>query len=332
MRLLDALRLLARRAALRISRRDARGLRDAAGRARRTWPGKAPPRAIPTASRTRSAQTLEHELALIARARLRALFPHRARHRPLSPAAQDILCQGRGSAANSVGLLLPRHHRGRSRARSTCCSSASSRAERDEPPDIDVDFEHERREEVIQYIYEKYGRERAGIAATVITYRGRSADPRGRQGDRPVRRHDRRARRLDLGLVGGTGVPASRSAPASASTQSDRARSRCIALADEIIGFPRHLSQHVGGFVITREPARRGGADRERRDGRAHRHRMGQGRSRRARHPQGRRAGARHADLPAPRLRAAATSITSATPRCRLLATIPAEERRRSTT
>ena len=78
-----------------------------------------------------------------------------------APQAKDILCQGRGSAANSRGLLLPRHHRGRSRPRSTCCSSASSRAERGEPPDIDVDFEHERREEVIQYIYERYGRERA---------------------------------------------------------------------------------------------------------------------------------------------------------------------------
>ena len=73
------------------------------------------------------------------------------------------------------GLLLPRDHRGRSRATSICCSSVSSRAERNEPPDIDVDFEHERREEVIQYIYQRYGRERAGLAAAVTTYRTRSA-------------------------------------------------------------------------------------------------------------------------------------------------------------
>ena len=73
--------------------------------------------------------------------------------------------------------------------------------ERNEPPDIDVDFEHERREEVIQHIYKKYGRERAGLAATVICYRGRSADARSRKGFRPVRGHDRRACQHALGLV-----------------------------------------------------------------------------------------------------------------------------------
>ena len=73
------------------------------------------------------------------------------------------------------GLLCPGHHRDRSGAHASCCSSASSSRERNEPPDIDVDFEHERREEVIQYIYRKYGRERAALAATVICYRTRSA-------------------------------------------------------------------------------------------------------------------------------------------------------------
>ena len=74
-------------------------------------------------------------------------------------------------------------------------------AARGEPPDIDVDFEHERREEVIQYIYEKYGRDRAGIAATVICYRAARRDPRSRQGDGPVGRHRRRAGRHGVGLV-----------------------------------------------------------------------------------------------------------------------------------
>ena len=127
--------------------------------------------------------------------------------------SQGILCQGRGSAANSRRLLLPRHHRGRSRRAATSCSSASSRASGSEPPDIDVDFEHERREEVIQYIYEKYGRDRAGIAATVISLPRALGDPRGRQGLRPVGGRDRRARQHDLGLVGRRGVDGGRCPP-----------------------------------------------------------------------------------------------------------------------
>ena len=90
-------------------------------------------------------------------------------------ASPPILCQGRGSAANSVVCFLPGHHGGRSLRNTTSCSSGSCREERDEPPDIDVDFEHERREEVIQYMYAKYGRARAGLCATVIHYRPRSA-------------------------------------------------------------------------------------------------------------------------------------------------------------
>ena len=90
--------------------------------------------------------------------------------------AQDILCQGRGSAANSRRLLLPRRHQpvDPERGAALLFERFISR-ERNEPPDIDIDFEHERREEVIQYIYAKYGRERAALAATVIMYRPRSA-------------------------------------------------------------------------------------------------------------------------------------------------------------
>ncbi len=81
--------------------------------------------------------------------------------------------------------------------------------ERDEPPDIDVDFEHERREEVMQYVYKKYGGSHTGLTAKVISYRSKSADPRNRQGVRHFRRHDRRAQSIALGL----GERASRWAP-----------------------------------------------------------------------------------------------------------------------
>jgi error-prone DNA polymerase len=163
----------------------------------------------------------------------------------------NILCQGRGSAANSavcfclgitsvdpreIDLLFERF----------------ISADRDEPPDIDVDFEHERREEVIQYIYGKYGRHRAGIAATVISYRSRSA----------IR---------DVGKVFGLSEDVVHALSRSTwgwsdkGVSGDEARqtglkpedprlSMALALADELIGFPRHLSQHVGGFVITKGP------------------------------------------------------------------------------
>jgi error-prone DNA polymerase len=122
--------------------------------------------------------------------------------------------------------------------------------ERDEPPDIDVDFEHERREEVIQYLYRKYGRERAALAATVIRYRSRSAlRDVGRalgldeaQIERLTReQHWFDGRRILPERLAEAGLD-----PASPVTQ------RLVALTEELIGFPRHLSQHVGGFVIAR--------------------------------------------------------------------------------
>ncbi|MHA1114086.1 MAG: error-prone DNA polymerase, partial [Alphaproteobacteria bacterium] len=124
--------------------------------------------------------------------------------------------------------------------------------ERDEPPDIDVDFEHERREEVIQYIYAKYGRERAGLAATVITYRAKSA---------------LRETGKALGLSGDVLDALSRASWARGRSHLGEAEMReigldpadhklrlALTLARQIIGFPRHLSQHVGGFVITKGP------------------------------------------------------------------------------
>ena len=123
-------------------------------------------------------------------------------------------------------------------------------AERREPPDIDVDFEHERREEVIQYIYKKYGRERASIAATVISYRGRSAI---REVGKAFGLSEDTIGALSSSIWGGGGGDVSKDAITRTGLDVNSRRMRQIAaLAAEINGFPRHLSQHVGGFVITR--------------------------------------------------------------------------------
>jgi error-prone DNA polymerase len=160
-----------------------------------------------------------------------------------------ILCQGRGSAANSVicyclGITEV------SPSTTDLLFERFVSAERREPPDIDVDFEHERREEVIQYIYRTYTRERAGLAATVICYRGRSAI-------RDVGKVFGLSEDA-IGLLAGTlwgwsmeGVSAEQARRAGLDTTDPRL-AKMMALAKELMGFPRHLSQHVGGFVITR--------------------------------------------------------------------------------
>ncbi len=163
---------------------------------------------------------------------------------------QNILCQGRGSAANSVVcycLFITEIAPGQINVLFERFISK----ERDEPPDIDVDFEHQRREEVIQYIYRKYGRERAAIAATVITYRRRSAV-----------RDVGRALGLDAALVdhlakhsSGWDKNTSLQAHLAANGLADEQgllRHFCK-LVEQILGFPRHLSQHVGGFVIAQD-------------------------------------------------------------------------------
>ena len=212
-----------------------------------TWAGAAEryPDGIPPKVRA----SIEHELALIAQLDYEPYFltvediVRKARE-------LGILCQGRGSAANSavcyclgvtsvdpdqVDLLFERF----------------ISAERDEVPDIDVDFEHERREEVIQYIYGKYGRERAGLTATVITYRVKSA-----------LRDVGKAMGLSEDVIGRLlSMVSWRSKP----VDGDRAREEgfdpgdrrlalTLELAHELYGFPRHLSQHTGGFVISRGP------------------------------------------------------------------------------
>ena len=162
---------------------------------------------------------------------------------------RGILCQGRGSAANSavcycLGITAV------DPAKIDLLFERFISAERGEPPDIDVDFEHERREEVIQYIYKKYGRERAGLAATVIHYRGRSAmrevaramglsrDVEDALSKASVIERLSKKNKLPLREVG--------------LSENDPKIILTLQLASEISGFPRHLSQHVGGFVITR--------------------------------------------------------------------------------
>jgi len=165
--------------------------------------------------------------------------------------SQDILCQGRGSAANSavcycLGITAV------DPARLDLLFERFVSAARNEPPDIDVDFEHERREEVIQYIYAKYGRTRAGLAATVIRYRSRGAL-------RDVGKALGLSRDI-VEAVGGQiwgwsleGVEEEQLRAAGLDPASPRLR-LLIELVGQIVGFPRHLSQHVGGFVITDSP------------------------------------------------------------------------------
>jgi len=165
--------------------------------------------------------------------------------------SQSILCQGRGSAANSavcyclavtnvdpteIDLLFERF----------------VSPERKEPPDIDVDFEHERREEVIQYIYARYGRDRAGLAATVICYRGRLAV---REVGKAMGLSEDTVAALATTIWGlsNSSLPEDYVRQAGLDP-SDPLLSRVLELTQELIGFPRHLSQHVGGFVLTRGP------------------------------------------------------------------------------
>ena len=164
---------------------------------------------------------------------------------------RGILCQGRGAAANSaVCYCLEITSVDPSRIK-VLFERFISRA-RNEPPDIDVDFEHERREEVIQYIYQKYGRDRAALTAEVVSYRGRSAV-----------REVGKALGLSLDCV--NRLSKSRDWWDSGVLRNERLRElginphdptiqHLIRLSTELLGFPRHLSQHVGGFVITEKP------------------------------------------------------------------------------
>jgi error-prone DNA polymerase len=165
--------------------------------------------------------------------------------------SRGILCQGRGAAANSAVCYCL----GITAVDPTRIDMLFERfvsKERNEPPDIDIDFEHERREEVIQYIYGKYGRDRAALCAEVVTYRGRSAiRDVGKAMGLSLDLVDRMARQLDW-WDGGI-VSKERIAEMGLDPEDPTIR-MTLELAHEILGFPRHLSQHVGGFIITEGP------------------------------------------------------------------------------
>ncbi len=193
---------------------------------------------------------IEHELALIAELAYEPFFL--TVHDIVRFARSlGILCQGRGSAANSVvcyclGITEV------DPARMAMLFERFISRERHEPPDIDVDFEHQRREEVMQYIYARYGRERAALAATVICYRPRSAmrDAGKALGLEPAQ-VDRLAR--SLAWWDGRAVVAERLRDAGFDPEVPLLL-RLIEVVNALVGFPRHLSQHVGGFVISRGP------------------------------------------------------------------------------
>ncbi|UTW58831.1 error-prone DNA polymerase [Kordiimonas sp. SCSIO 12603] len=195
-------------------------------------------------------KTLAHELAIVGRKHYAPYFltvndiVEYARSR-------EILCQGRGSAANSLICFALRITDVNPEQVDLLFERFISDA-RSEPPDIDVDFEHERREEVIQYIYKKYGRAHAGLTATLITYRARSAI---REVGKVMGLSEDMIGALSGTVWGSYGkeIPDSQVEEAGFDPNDNRLR-QTLNLAHEIIGFPRHLSQHVGGFVLTETP------------------------------------------------------------------------------
>ncbi len=204
------------------------------------------PQGLPDAVRA----TIEKELAFISRSKYEAYFltvydlVDYAR-------SHGILCQGRGSAANSavcyclgVTAVDP--------AKFQLVFERFASDARSEPPDIDIDFEHERREEVIQYVYQKYGRDRAAMTASLITYRGRSAvRDVGKVLGFGQDALDQLAGKLDWWHRGTLTDAQLREAGVAPDDPTIR---NLIALTTQLLGFPRHLSQHVGGMIISQRP------------------------------------------------------------------------------
>jgi len=190
---------------------------------------------------------MAHELALISKLKYEPYFLT-VNDIVAFARSRGILCQGRGSAANSVvcyalGVTSVSPEIG------TMVFERFVSEARDEPPDIDVDFEHERREEVIQHIYARYGRHRAGLCATVIHYRGKRAI---REVGRAMGLTEDTISAMSSQVWGwgGGGVRDARLREIGLDPR-DARLTQVMDLVDEIQGFPRHLSQHVGGFIIT---------------------------------------------------------------------------------
>lgn len=202
----------------------------------------------PAGSPERVRNMLAHELALISKLKYEPYFLT-VRDIVAFARSRNILCQGRGSAANSVvcyclGVTSVSPEIG------TMVFERFVSEARDEPPDIDVDFEHERREEVIQHIYERYGRHRAGLCATVVHYRGKRAI---REVGRAMGLSEDTLSALSSQLWGffATGGIEEHRLREIGLDPTDRRLKQTLDLIYEIQGFPRHLSQHVGGFIIT---------------------------------------------------------------------------------
>lgn len=216
---------------------------------RLTWKGAAwrYPDGIPQKVR----ETIAHELDLVEKLDYAAYFLTVYDIVRYARDECDILCQGRGSAANSVicyclGVTAVNPEK------QDLLVERFISAERAEPPDIDIDFEHERREEVIQYIYRKYGRDRAGIAATVISFRTKLAI---RTVGRALGLSMDAISHISKTLHWWSKERYSADSLRDAGIDPDSKLIRLtIQLANELVGFPRHISQHVGGFVITNGP------------------------------------------------------------------------------
>ena len=205
------------------------------------WPAGVPPKVV---------IQIEGELQLIAELRYEAFFLT-VEDIVRFAKSRNILCQGRGSSANSavcyvLGITVV------DPAESRLLMARFLSKERNEPPDIDVDFEHERREEVLQYIYNKYGRERAALAATVIRYRGKSAvrDVAKAFGLPP----DQMALLAECYGWGNGETPMEQRLREAGFDPSNPLIARVLAVTEQLRGHPRHLSQHVGGFVISHAP------------------------------------------------------------------------------
>ncbi len=203
------------------------------------YPGGAPERVK---------KLLEHELTLIAKLKYEPYFL--TVHDVVAFArSRNILCQGRGSAANSVACYCLGVTSVSPEIGTMVFERFVSEA-RDEPPDIDVDFEHERREEVIQHIYERYGRHRAGLCATVVHYRGKRAI---REVGKVMGLSDDTLSALSSQLWGFFSADAveDKRFREIGLDPTDRHLKQTMELIYDIQGFPRHLSQHVGGFIMT---------------------------------------------------------------------------------
>ena len=200
-------------------------------------------------------EQLEKELALVAELQYEHFFLT-VHDIVVFARSRDILCQGRGSAANSLICYCLRITEVRPDENDIkLLFERFLSKERNEPPDIDVDFEHERREEVIQYVYEKYGRDRAALAAAVICYRPRSAirdvaKALGVDEDAAVLL----GRSVDWHAPDLKFASSAAGTPDSLREISPMMVKQLLTLAGSLIGFPRHLSQHVGGFVISQGP------------------------------------------------------------------------------